>query len=107
MKRILLVSGLLITLGTAAVNAQTTMSEKSNEFALNFFEKVIEARKDSSVIVSPLGVSFVLGMIDSGAIIKPQSDNMQKTDIYDLNGSKLLSLPQKGMYIRNGRKNLR
>ena len=67
MNRILLVSGLLLTLGTAAENAQTMLSEESNEFALNFFEKVIEARKDSSVIVSPLGVSFVLGMLDSGA----------------------------------------
>ena len=67
MRRLLLVSGLLLTLGTAAVNAQATLSEKSNEFAINFFEKVIGARKDSSVIVSPLGVNFVLGMLDSGA----------------------------------------
>ena len=67
MRKILVISGLLLWMGAATVNAQTTLSEKPNEFALDFFEKVIEARKDSSVIVSPLGVSFVLGILDCGA----------------------------------------
>ena len=57
----------MLTMGAAEMNAQTEYSRESNDFALNFFEKVMEVRKDSSVIVSPLGVSFVLGMLDYGA----------------------------------------
>ena len=67
MKKNLLCIGMLLTVGTAEMNAQTEYSRESNDFALNFFEKVMEVRKGSSVIVSPLGVSFVLGMLDCGA----------------------------------------
>ena len=69
MKRTLLCIGLLLTMSLAQYAAllMPLQTSGSDNFALNFFEKVVEARGDSSVIVSPLGVSFVLGMLDGGA----------------------------------------
>jgi serpin B len=49
------------------VSGQTEQTQVNNDFSLNLFEKVISLKGDSSVVVSPLGVNFMLGMLDNGA----------------------------------------
>jgi serine protease inhibitor len=56
-----------LTLGMTMVSAQTEQTKVNNDFSLNFFENVINLKGDSNLVVSPLGVDFVLGMLDSGA----------------------------------------
>lgn len=47
---------------------QKNMVNDNNTFSLNLFNKTVEDEKDGkSVFLSPIGVSFMLGMIQSGA----------------------------------------
>lgn len=57
-----------LTLGMTIVPARPEQTQVNNIFSLNFFEKVLNMKGDSSVIASPLGVSFMLGMLDNGAV---------------------------------------
>lgn len=53
---------------------QQSMVNDNNSFALSLFQKTIETQeeKDKSVFMSPIGVSFMLGMIQSGASTETQ-----------------------------------
>lgn len=79
-----LMSGLL-TFGqvSAPTSLQGKIADNNNDFACNLFRTINEQKK-SSTIVSPISVSYVLGMLNEGA---DGETRQQITDVLGLGGS--------------------
>lgn len=79
-----LMSGLL-TFGqvSAPTSLQGKMADNNNDFACKLFRTINEQKKGSS-IVSPISVSYVLGMLNEGA---DGETRQQITDVLGLGGS--------------------
>ena len=81
-----LMSGLL-TFGqvSAPTSLQGKMADNNNDFACNLFRTINEQKGgDKSTIVSPISVSYVLGMLNEGA---DGETRRQITDVLGLGGS--------------------
>ena len=64
---------------------QGEMPDNNNEFACNLFRTINEQKKDDgSFLVSPVSVSYLLGMLNEGAGDKTRQ---QITDVLGLDGS--------------------
>ena len=68
------------------IPSQGEMSDNNDDsdFACNLFRAIHEQKGDSSIIVSPLSVGYMLGMLNEGADGKTRQ---QITDILGLRGS--------------------
>ena len=65
--------------------SQRKMCESNNDFACNLFRSICEQKGgDTSTIVSPISVSYVLGMLNEGA---GGETRRQITDVLGLGGS--------------------
>ena len=66
--------------------SQDELLDNNNDFACNLFRTINKNRKlsDGSIVVSPISVSYVLGMLNEGASGKTRQ---QITDVLELNGS--------------------
>ena len=66
--------------------SQDELLDNNNDFACNLFRTINKNRKlsDGSIVVSPISVSYVLGMLNEGASGKTRQ---QITDVLGLNGS--------------------
>ena len=65
--------------------SQLKMSDNNNDFACNLFRTIYKKKKDnSSIIVSPISVSYLLGMLNEGA---DGQTRQQVTDVLGLGGS--------------------
>ena len=79
-----LMSGLLTFGQVSAPNSlQGKMPDNNNDFACNLFRTINEQKKGST-IVSPISVSYVLGMLNEGA---DGETRQQITDLLGLGGS--------------------
>ena len=81
-----LMSGLL-TFGqvSAPTSLQGKMADNNNDFACNLFRSICEQKGgDTSTIVSPISVSYLLGMLNEGA---DGETRQQITDVLGLGGS--------------------
>ena len=86
MLALVLMSGLL-TIGqvSAPTSRQGKMADNNNDFACNLFRSICEQKGgDTSTIVSPISVSYVLGMLNEGA---GGETRRQITDVLGLGGS--------------------
>lgn len=86
MLALVLMSGLL-TIGqvSAPTSRQGKMADSNNDFACNLFRSICEQKGgDTSTIVSPISVSYVLGMLNEGA---GGETRRQITDVLGLGGS--------------------
>ena len=86
MLALVLMSGLL-TIGqvSAPTSRQGKMADNNNDFACNLFRSICEQKGgDTSTIVSPISVSYVLGMLNEGA---DGETRQQITDVLGLGGS--------------------
>lgn len=54
--------------------AQMEMVEANNVFALELFSRTAKAAEDQSFLISPLSVTYALGMVDNGAKGKTQEE---------------------------------
>ncbi len=68
---------------SAPTAPQGKMADNNNDFACNLFRTIIEQKKGST-IVSPISVSYVLGMLNEGA---GGETRRQITDVLGLGGS--------------------
>lgn len=66
--------------------SQDELLDNNNDFACNLFRTINKNRKlsDGSIVVSPISVSYVLGMLNEGASGKTRQ---QITDVLGLSGS--------------------
>lgn len=66
--------------------SQDELLDNNNDFACNLFRTINKNRKpsDGSIVVSPISVSYVLGMLNEGASGKTRQ---QITNVLGLNGS--------------------
>jgi serpin B len=65
--------------------SQDELLDNNNDFACNLFRTIYEQKQgDGSIVVSPISVSYVLGMLNEGASGKTRQ---QITDVLELNGS--------------------
>ena len=65
--------------------SQRKMCNSNNDFICNLFRTIYKQRKDNrSIIVSPISVSYLLGMLNEGA---DGETRRQITDVLGLNGS--------------------
>ena len=54
--------------------SQGEFVKSNNGFALDLFKRVAEAEEGKSMLVSPISVTYALGMVDNGAVGHPEGD---------------------------------
>ena len=69
---------------SAPAAPQGKMAENHNDFACNLFRTIYEQRQSGSFIMSPISVSYLLGMLNAGAEGETQR---QISDVLGLDGS--------------------
>ena len=86
MVALVLMSSLLAFAKDSAPTAtQGKIADGNNDFACNLFRAIYEQRHgDSSLVMSPISVSYLLGMLNEGAVGQTQR---QITDVLGLAGS--------------------
>ena len=71
--------------GNTPAASQSVMPENNNDFACNLFRTIYEQEQsDGSIVVSPISVSYLLGMLHEGAEGKTRQ---QINDVLGLGGS--------------------
>ncbi len=71
--------------GNAPTAPQSEIADNKNDFACNLFRTIYEQHQgESSIIMSPISVSYLLGMLNAGAEGETQR---QITDVLGLDGS--------------------
>lgn len=89
MAAVVLVSTAVAPVGkdSPSTASQSEMPSNNNDFACNLFRTIIEQKgDDSSIVVSPVSVSYLLGMLNEGA---GGETRRQITNVLGLDGSVL------------------